>query len=399
MKNFKRNFNLFKKEKSTLVAFYFLIFTIMMVIISFIPSFYLLSGVRNNFEIEKISFIKSNGTDTTYLVSNLNHLFYSTNKESSISHLNKYTNTKDLSNEYGSNNGPLYNFIYVDYEFDSKIVDVLGRSDEFLPLGNGYTLVLTEDGNLYYIDNYYNDFTIKLTNVKKVKSMHKNLLIEKNDNKIYKTNTDDFILKETSYSNVDDFFFADNESYYILKDNKFYYGNSILYENIIKGANSGSTVAIYDSNDNIYIIDKPNVDNITIGLVNNQYGHINDLYAIGSYGFAFNIDNNIYCLGECLIDDGFSSLKLLDFKCQYFAGSKNGNIALKNNKLFIYNEENNEFEGMYKNFVIYYVFRYLFIFICCMILMYLLISFNEYNKRYNRYFNASLNKEKEWKRN
>ena len=155
---FKRNFKLYIKQKSTIVAFIFIVLTI----ISFIPSVFDVKGISENFNKYEVSYLSTNNYTTTYASSN-NILFYSQNK-SQNSTLNNFSNMKKYTNEYGSALSHPYNFIKIDYKFDSNIVKVVGISDNYL--GNdGETLILTEKKHLYLISKRSKTVDYLLDNV------------------------------------------------------------------------------------------------------------------------------------------------------------------------------------------------------------------------------------------
>ena len=424
--NFKRNFKMYVKNKETKIAFGFFMAFLLIIAITFIPSVNLVHGVRDDFTSEKIEVFYSNNYDTTYLVGSKNNVYYSQYKGFENSHLNKFADIEDLSNEYGDATTHEYNFIKLDLSIDSPIIKVGGLVDN-INGGGGYTLILTQDGHLYYLSSTTKTLTLLLNDIVDFNIMYHNVLIKDKQNNLNYYYIEDarcLYKIDLNIQNANQYFFTDynNEdnlfAFMYQVDNEIY-KLSMKYEKEEQPINENYPVIELNGMDktttqisNIGIISKTaSVDENTLILndKNELYYYdngefsiidfdnkVDDIYACGAYAFIVKSNKQTYYLGDIKIDEdvSFDHLKKLDYDNKEFYASSNGVFIYKNNILYLYNEKTNTFDGMYVNFFFSYVARYFSIFVCVMIIIYFLMSYYEASKRYNRYFSKSV-KEKD----
>lgn len=417
---FKRNLKLYIKEKSTLWGLASLIVFLILAIVTYAPFVKNKKGIYDEFNDYPITFLKTNNYNVTYAASN-NILFYSQNKYHQ-STLNDLCGIKDYSNEYGTYETKLYNFIKINYSFPSNIKDVEGISDNALG-ENGETFILCEDGSVYLISKHDPNIEKVFFNVKKFHVKH-DYLENQNYYLVY-DNTDHLYL----------YYFENNElnklQIFNQKIDDFYFltAKEKTYEILVQIENKISLVVIDESNveykkadiKSTFIVNEnqnsPNlVKQEQLFLANQIVQNEDKIFALID-GIVYQIDgflkkeikcsekiNYIYCCGEdaCI---GVSDTSLFytgklyhkdyinEESFEYFGkaenlvyGNRNSIIVFKNKSLFLYNDIEKKFEAMYTNILVTIMLRPLFFFISFMSLFYILLSFYEASKRYNRYF-------------
>ncbi len=425
------NFTIYIKEKNTKIAFIFFCFFLIAFILSLLPVCYYSKGVRNDFSMEKIDFITSNNNDTTYLVSKKNNLYYSQNKSFDSSHLNKYSNIKNVSNAYGDATAHEYNFIKLNYSFPSKIIDVKGYADN-VNGEKGYTLVLLNNGDVYFLSNYTKEFKLLFKNVSEIYNVAENILIKDKDNnliymylqdnEIYKINLNiknikyafvatskmigEKIESKIYYVNQNDtlnYIYLETESLnqkevideeYIFTIYKLNIENSKQENDLIKNVKQIVTIdyscilLTYDNK--LFGIDEKNLlfsnSNIITEIPNSK--NIEEIYSTGRYAFIIKDSDNLSYIGDIKIDstNDYLTIKEINKKANYFYSSSNGTFLLKKGKLYLYDKKSSKFQGMYINYFVYYIQRYFSLFVCAMIILYFILSYIELSKRYNRYY-------------
>ena len=163
--NFIRNFKLYIKSKSTIMALCFLFFFFITYILSFISLLYERKGIYDEFKQYDVDMITTNNNNVVYVTCK-NKLFYSQNKLHK-STLNDFVGIKDYSNQYGQMKPKIYNFIQINYEFSSDIIDVQAISDNALG-EKGETYILTSNNDLYMISSRNSNVELIMKDVKKM---------------------------------------------------------------------------------------------------------------------------------------------------------------------------------------------------------------------------------------
>lgn len=425
------NFKIYIKEKNTKIAFIFFSLFIICFILSLLPVCYYSKGVRNDFSMEKIAFITSNNNDTTYLVSKKNNLYYSQDKSFDSSHLNKYSNIKNVSNAYGDATAHEYNFIKLNYDFPYKIIDVKGYADN-VNGEKGYTLVLLDNGDLYFLSNNTKDFKLLYKNASEIYNVAENILIkDKNNNLSYIYLQENELYKiELNINNIKSAFIASSQIideklkskiYYVSQTNSLSYiyletdnlkqkeqidNNGIfplyklgvqdsveennLLENVKQIATIDYSCLILTYDNKLFGIDEKSLifsnDNIITEISNDKI--IDEIYSTGRYAFILKTSNNLSYIGDIKFEStkDYLTIKEINEKADYLYSSSNGSFLLKKGKLYLYHKKSSKFQGMYINYFVYYIQRYFSLFVCAMIILYFILSYIELSKRYNRYY-------------
>lgn len=171
--NFQRNFKMYIKQKSTIIALVFFLLSSILFSLSFVPNIKINKGVLSNFKTYDITNVTSNINGVTYAY-NDKYLFYSQNKEVK-STLNDFMNFKNYDSAYGELELPNYNFIRIDKDFSKidnhyspKIVDVQGFNDN-IGGSDGETYILLNNGYLYLISNRSEKVELILKDVAQIK--------------------------------------------------------------------------------------------------------------------------------------------------------------------------------------------------------------------------------------
>ncbi len=417
---FKRNIKLYIKEKSTWMALCTILIFLILFSISFVPALKNKKGIHDNFKHYSISFLTTNNYNVIYAACD-QYLFYSQNKAHQSS-LNDFTGIKDYSNAYGSFNPKAYNFIKIDFDFSSKIMDVQGISDNYLGSG-GETLVLTENGNVYMISQRNDRVQLLLKNIEKmsIKRDYENnqnyYIVQDNEKKLYQCYlSNNTLIKEKIYDeDVEEFFFLNTKdninNYIIKKENQLFLlsvdypqeewidevGNAYpIIENVASYTSSCvdlkvTAEKIKQIGNQFYILNQSKVSLLTFEdtLKQNELfceESVKDIYTCGENACIAITDNGLYYYG-ILKDyedsfDGFSKTKIEE---GFVYGSKNALIHYTHHRLYLFNEEK-VWETMYVNWFVNYVLRYFSLFVIAMSGFYLILSFYDANKRYNRYF-------------
>lgn len=416
----KRNILLYIKQKSSITAFIFMFIFIVTLIVSFLPSLSYKKGINDEFKNYDITYMSTNNYSVTYAASD-NILFYSQNKKQT-STLNNFANIKDLSNEYVDPTSHLYNFIKIDYEFDSKIVDVKGISDDMYGQ-NGETFVLTNSGNLYLISQRSNKVEVLLKNVKKINVKYDDLsnkriylILDENDtlSLCYFNNN---ILEKHDIINdeINEFFYLGNNKIVLHKNNNLYMLQTNIIDNQTLTYNKLASYGydIYSCNEALLNdITDLNISTNKIVEVNDKYYYLYDniihsfifdgstlsnndtiktnnnvlnIYSTGEDALIVVCDDGLYYLGTLRKHDVFyDKITYLNVSEGLIYGNRNSIILLHKEKLYLYDE--GSFVGMYKNIFTTMILRYFSIFVIIMIVFYIILSFIEDNKRFNRYF-------------
>lgn len=416
---FKRNFKLYIKQKSTIVAFIFYIAFIVLTIISFIPSVFDVKGISESFNKYEVTYISTNNYTTTYAGSN-NILFYSQNK-SQNSTLNNFSNIQEYANEYGSALSHPYNFIKIDYKFDSNIIKVVGISDNYL--GNdGETLILTEKNYLYLISKRSKTVDYLLDNVSDVLAFYSRVI--KNNIYIIKRNNTSYLsyfannqINMYEIGNYNDCYlvFNENDIYkFVVKENDKIALLTISFKDEIKNTLKGYS---YLTNEiTTILINKEELFNNVSKMIFNEtkiYVLIDKKCYELSSDFNINLIScdidieDIYFTGEnaciAICNDGLYYCGILKYfkEANTFLktnindgllyGNRNSLIVYKNNKLYLYDENINDFTIMYSNLILMKITKIFNVFVVIMLTFYFILSFFEASERYNRYFSSSQN--------
>lgn len=418
--NFKRNFKLYIKQKSTVVAFIFYIVFIILTIISFIPYLFEIKGISENFNNYKVTYITTNNYTTTYVGSD-NTLFYSQNK-SQNSTLNNFSNIKEYANEYGSATSHPYNFIKIDYKFDSNITKVVGISDNYLG-EDGETLILTQKNYLYLISKRSKTVDYLLNNVSDVFAFYSRVLknnvyfIVRNNNTYfaYFINNQISMYEIGNYSDCFLTLSEDNIYKFIVKENDEISILTLTFNDEVKDTLKGFSYLINEYKVAINNKEKlsSNVSKIIFDekkiylLKENKCYFIDDEYQINLIYCDKDIID-IYFTGEdaCIAitsDDlyYFGTLKYFNKATEEFLkinikgglvyGNRNSLIVYKNNKLYLYDENVNDFVIMYSNILLNKIMKIFNVFVVIMLTFYFILSYKEASERYNRYFSSSKN--------
>lgn len=416
---FKRNFKLYIKQKSTIVAFIFYIAFIILTIISFIPSVFEVKGISESFTKYEVTYISTNNYTTTYAGSN-NILFYSQNK-SQNSTLNNFSNIKEYTNEYGSALSHPYNFIKIDYKFDSNIVKVVGISDNYLG-EDGETLILTEKNYLYLISKRSKMVDYILDNVTDVLAFYSRV-IKKNIYIIIRNNTTYFVCFDNNQINMyeignySDCFLVFNEQdtyKFIVKGNDKISLLTLSFNAEIKNTLKGYSYLVNEIESTI--INKEelynNVSKIIFNetkiytLINNKCyeldlnyklnlikcaENIEDIYFTGEDACIAIAKNSLYYSGTLKYFSETKEFLKLNIEDGLLYGNRNSLIVYKNNKLYLYDENSKSFNIMYSNSILSKIMKIFNVFVVIMLTFYFILSFKEANERYNRYFSSSQN--------
>ena len=416
----KRNINMYIKQKSTITAFCFLLFFLITLILSFVPSLEIKKGVTDEFIRYDITYMTSNNYSVTYLASK-DTLFYS-QKKTQTSSLNDFAGIKDLSNAYGDPTSHEYNFIQIKYQFDSKIIDIKGISDD-MNGNDGETFILTENGKLYLISQRSEKVQLILDSVKQISVKYETSLRKKlylvldkyNQLSIYHFEDNVLIKTDVYNGDISSFYYIKNdngvheiiinennslykltsitttpeESSYLLSYSYPIYKNNSLIET--NKTNLNINVADFvELNDKYYYLYNNEV--YKIDLINNSETikisceeKINDIYPTGPDAIVAIGESSLYYLGELdgFVDsyDQFVSLNISD---GLVYGNRNSLILYKNDRLYLYKDGG--FVAMYKRSIVTVVTRFLSIMFVSGTILYIIMSFIEDNKRFNRYF-------------
>ena len=416
---FKRNFKLYIKQKSTIAAFIFYIAFIVLTIISFIPSVFDVKGISESFNKYEVTYISTNNYTTTYAGSN-NILFYSQNK-SQNSTLNNFSNIQEYTNEYGSALSHPYNFIKIDYKFDSNIVKVVGISDNYL--GNdGETLILTEKNYLYMISKRSKMVDYLLDNVIDVFAFYSRVI--KNNIYIIKRNNISFLsyfvnnqINMYEIGNYSDCYllFNENDIYkFVVRENNKISLLTISFKDEIKNTLKGYSYLVNEittvllnkeelfnnvskivfNETKIYLlIDKKCYElslDFNINLIKCDTD-IEDIYFTGENACIAICDDDLYYCGKLKYFKETSTFLKTNIKDGLLYGNRNSLIVYKNNKLYLYDENMNNFIIMYSDTILMKIMKIFNVFVVIMLTFYFILSFVEASERYNRYFSSSKN--------
>ena len=417
---FKRNLKLYIKQKSTIVAFIFYIAFIILAIISFIPSVFEIKGISESFNKYEVTYISTNNYTTTYASSN-NILFYSQNK-SQNSNLNRFSNIKDYTNEYGSALSHPYNFIKIDYKFDSNISKIVGISDNYLG-EDGETLILTEKNFLYLISKRSKVVDYILDNVTDIFTFYSRVIKSNiyiitrnnityfayfngnqismyeignysecylvfNENDIYKfivKKNDKISLLTLSFKNEIESTLKGYSSYLVNIMNSSIVNEEELYDNVSK--------IIFNETKIYMLIDKKCYElnkSLKLSLIECDIA-IEDIYFTGENACIAICNDGLYYNGTLKYYKETSKFLKANIKEGLLYGNRNSLIAYKNGKLYLYDENLNEFTIMYSNSILSKIMKIFNVFVVIMLTFYFILSFKEANERYNRYFSSSNN--------
>lgn len=421
----KRNLKLYIKEKSTWIALGVCLFFIILFSVSYLPSLKNKKGINDSFKNYSISFITTNNYNVIYAACD-HYLFYSQNKAHQ-STLNDFAGIKDYSNAYGNFNPKENNFIRIDYEFSSKIIDVQGISDNLLGEG-GETIILTQNGNVYMISQRSNQVQLLLQNVEKIRikkdyDNNRNIyLIMDQNHCLYQCFfSDDTLIKQKLYEGIlDDFYYLNSkeniDNYIIQKENNIYLmsveniqeeylqqmGNAYaIKENMAKNLSTWIDLNLpvekmVQINNQFYLLNDFKVtkldfdDEMSVNEIVCQE-KITDIYTCGENACIAITDKGLYyCESLKFYEESITQFEKINVKDGLVYGSRNALIHYSDNqRLYLWNDSTNEFEIMYLNIFVCYILRYFSLFVIAMTLFYLILSFLESNKRYNRYFRVN----------
>ena len=372
----KRNLKLYIKNKNTIVAFCFFVLFLISFLLSFINPIFDIKGIYTDFKHYDITYMTTNDFSVSYIASN-NILFYSQNK-AQTSTLNDYSGVKSYDNQYGSNNPKPYNFIRIDYAFDSKIIKVYGIEDNMVGEG-GITYVLTYNKSLYALGKEKNQITkydylyddIFLSNYKLYGIRKNNLYL-----------IDEDVLIKENIGQVKELLMKDNNVYinnetstYIIKDNNEIEIMDINYDKIVMTYDK-TIYGLYDRK--LYELEtKKKLDE-----------DVNDIYTCGENALITVKPDGIYYKGSLKNLDVTQNNTKMDFE-GYVLGNRNALIIYKDDALYLYDKEDMSYKIMYRRTLMQNIIRYFSLFVVVMITLYFIMSFDESNKRYNRYFDKS----------
>lgn len=375
--NFKRNFKLYVKQKNVIIAFVFLLLFIITFIISCFSNIFDIKGIRVDFKHSIVNYVTTNNYSVTYAASK-NRLFYSQSKDQASS-LNNLENIKSYDTAYGSSNPKPYNFITINYDFDSNIIKVCGIPDK-MDGTEGKTYILTSLKSLYVIYN---------KEINKLSGKYDNVFVTNyesfalSDNTLYKIDNDIMEYKSLD-STLVDFVISNQYEFYNYND-----------KTIKVNKNDNSTILI-DKQDKIVETSSGkiyglNSQKIVKDLINDKTidNEVDDIYSCGEDALIINKKQDNYYIGELKHHETTTTPTKLEMKGKVI-GNRNSLIVFNNGKLYLYDKNTNEYQIMYHHSFLQKLLFGFSIFVVIMIMIYFILSFKEANERYNRYFSKQL---------